>query len=107
VSAPRSKPGQHNPLASPKGCNGKYGTSGYSSHLRKGTRICERCRKSKNHYRRELLRGVKMPRRLYICGTPEAARRHRNLGQPLDFECKIAESVYWAEYRAKKALENY
>lgn len=89
----------HKPFWKPKGCNDKYGKSGYNKHVRDGSPVCQRCRNSMNHYRRELARGQGSPRRLQPCGTPAAAHRHRQKGEPVDFACKVAEANYRAELR--------
>lgn len=87
----------HNPFYLPVGCNGKYGKSGYAKHVRDKTRICGACKRSANHYRRELKRGQPKPRKLQPCGTYAAAHRHLQAGEKLDFPCKVA----YSEYRQK------
>lgn len=83
----------HKPDRKPKGCNGKYGQSGYKAHKRKGTKVCRKCSSSKAHYQRELRRGEKFPRKLEPCGTKAAAVRHRAKGElPLDLACRVAEA---------------
>lgn len=92
----------HNPMARPLGCNGKYGRSGAAAHTRRGTAICQKCRDSRSHYRRELARGQPNPRVLKPCGTKAAACRHRAKGEPLDFACRLAEAEEALERTRKK-----
>lgn len=95
----------HDPDARPLGCNGKYGTSGYQRHLRRGEEVCEKCRCSVNHYQRERKRGgAPTPLRLQPCGTPAAARRHRKAGEEPCMRCKLAEAQDAHDrYHARKA----
>lgn len=95
---------KHDPFKRPLGCNGKYGNSGLVKHRRQGTTPCAKCRKSSNHYRRELKRGEPAPRKLRPCGTYAAAHRHLQNGEKLDFKCKLAYSKYRQElYENSKA----
>lgn len=89
----------HKPGRRPHGCNGKYGASGRKKHGRERTTVCQRCRASDAHYKREARRGEKIGRPLKPCGTPAAARRHRVNNEPLDFACKVAEAQYHADRR--------
>lgn len=82
----------HNPNRLPKGCNGRYGQSGYRRHKKAGTKVCARCRASKNHYQREVHRGERYPLRPQPCGTKAAAVRHRSKGEALDLACRVAEA---------------
>jgi hypothetical protein len=95
----------HDPEARPLGCNGKYGTSGYKAHRRRGNEPCTRCKASLAHYARELRRGQGTPKQLHPCGTPAAYKRHADRGEPIDFACRVGRSNYLAEQRAKRALE--
>ena len=92
----------HNPLAHPLGCNGKYGQSGSKQHYKAGEKACAKCRASQRHYMRELRRGQPKPRRLKPCGTWAAASRHRAKGESLDFACRVAEANYQQQRRDKK-----
>jgi len=96
----------HSPVKRPLGCNGKYGASGYNRHLREKTKVCQRCRNSMNHWRRERKRGGIAPRKLQPCGTNAAARRHRTKNEPLDLACRVAEAEYTDTWR-KLAREKY
>ena len=90
----------HRPDSRPKGCNGKYGSSGVKLHARRGTKACKLCRASTNHYRRELKRGQPLRRApLQPCGTHAGYRRHERRGEEKCFKCRAAESAYRMNYR--------
>lgn len=91
----------HDPEARPLGCNGKYGDSGRKLHQRQGTKACQACRDSANHAERERARGQNTPRILRPCGTPAAVTRHRRRGEPLDFDCALAETKMHNAKRAR------
>lgn len=92
----------HNPMARPLGCNGRYGPAGPTRHRRRGEAVCERCRQSVNHYKREAKRGNPgTGRRLKPCGTNAAAKRHHYHGEPLCFLCKVAEANYKSAKKAR------
>jgi hypothetical protein len=93
--------GKHDPEKRPIGCNGKYGASGLLKHKREGTDICDACRESEKHYRRELRRGQPLKHPLKPCGTRAAAERHRKRRERLDLACRVAEAKYHADLRAK------
>jgi len=95
----------HSPGRRPHGCNGKYGASGYNRHLRENTKVCQRCRNSMNHWRREKKRGGILARKLQSCGTNAAAKRHRKKDEPLCLPCRVAEAKY-GEDRRKLAAKN-
>ena len=85
----------HDPMARPLGCNGRYGPSGRVAHMRRAEEVCLLCRESLKHYRREAKRGNPgTGRRLKPCGTNAAAKRHRKKGEPIDFACRVAETLY-------------
>jgi hypothetical protein len=84
----------HDPAARPLGCNGAYGVSGAHKHRRQGEDTCPPCLASEAHYQREYRRGQPKPKALKPCGTWAAAQRHRKRREPLDFDCRLAESVY-------------
>lgn len=92
----------HNPEARPLGCNGKYGGSGVKVHTRRGTEICERCRVSMRHYRREKRRGQHLARRRKPCGTHAGYRRHERAKEPICFKCRVAETEYRAARKTRK-----
>ncbi|QDK01936.1 hypothetical protein SEA_VIBAKI_56 [Arthrobacter phage Vibaki] len=91
----------HNPNARPLGCNGRYGKSGAERHRRAGRPACKLCKASAAHWARENRRGGLRPRTLQPCGTPAAAHRHRQRGEPVDFACHLAEATYRAELRTR------
>lgn len=98
----------HDPLARPLGCNGKYGNSGDARHRRRGEPVCEACRESCNHLQRERKRGGGNPRPpvLNRCGTPTGARDHYRRKEPLCLPCGVAQAKARSErYYAKKATE--
>ena len=92
----------HSPNVRPLGCNDKYGSSGRETHKYRSEPVCQKCRDSFNHYRRELKRGQPMPRKLQPCGTRPAAQRHRAKGEELCFPCKVAEANSRSGYYAKE-----
>ena len=94
----------HNPMVRPLGCNGRYGKSGADTHRRHGQKVCARCRKSQNHYQREVHRGGIKPRPLKPCGTNAAAERHRINGEELCFACKVAISQRVQQYRERQKV---
>jgi hypothetical protein len=94
----------HDPEARPLGCNGAYGVSGAHRHRRRDEDTCGACLASEAHYQREYRRGQPKPKALKPCGTWAAAQRHRKKGEmPLDFACRLAESVYKQERRERNA----
>lgn len=56
--------------------------------------MCEACRESHNHYRRELTRGQGVRREAKAkCGTTGGARRHYRLKEELCLPCKLAQAA--------------
>jgi len=96
----------HNPEARPKGCNGRYGSSGSNRHRRAGETPCARCKRSEAHYARELRRGQGLKRQPpQPCGTNAAHKRHGQRGEPIDLACRLGRAAYRAEQRAKRAQQ--
>lgn len=98
---PKNWKRDHDPGTPPVGCNGKPGDSGRKKHRRAGTEQCAKCREAAAWAARERRRGQGLPRPLHPCGTPAAAKRHRDNGERLCVPCAIAEARYHAENRAK------
>lgn len=78
--------------------------------------VCEQCRRAFPLRRRgqrycshrchhaAMARGVGTARLRSDCGTTASARRHRKRGEQLDDACRMAESLYRAQLRARRAV---
>lgn len=97
---------EHDPLARPLGCNGKYGGSGDQAHRRRGEPVCEACRVSCNHLQRERTRGQGNPRPpVSKCGTPTGARDHYRRKEKLCLPCRLAQAAAAAERVARRKAD--
>lgn len=92
----------HDPDARPLGCNGRYGNSGREKHRARNEQVCDKCRDSFNHYRRELARGQNLARPENPCGTPAAAARHRRNNERVCLKCRLAQNKNNQKYKAAK-----
>lgn len=68
---------------------------GYDQHQQRGEYACDECKDARAKYeaaRKGHQHTGKRRRTLAPCGTKTAALRHRRRGEPLDYQCRLAEA---------------
>ena len=77
----------------------------YKRHKRMGEEACDPCKDANAEavakYRGGTTTGKRRPRHAE-CGSYSACIRHRRKGEPVDLACRLAESRYRAELKARK-----